>query len=185
MEFHLAKQEKEILLKLARDTIEEYLRSGKRVDLPDAKGVLGEKCGAFVTLHRNGKLRGCIGNMIGRGPLIETIREMAIHASTGDPRFAPVRPEEMKDIDIEISVLGPLEEIKDVNKIQVGIHGILMSHGMYSGVLLPQVATEYGRDRETFLEETCHKAGLPSDAWKDPDTKIEIFAAEVFGEKER
>jgi len=181
----LTDNERKTLLKLARDTIAQYLKDGSRVPLPDAAGVLGEECGAFVTLHKRGQLRGCIGNMIGRGPLIETIREMAIAAATQDPRFRRVTGEELKEIDIEISVLSPMKRIKDVNEIEVGTHGILMRQGMYQGVLLPQVATEYGWDRETFLTHTCLKAGLPTEAWRDPATSIEIFSAEVFGEKKK
>ncbi len=176
--------EKKTLLKLARDTIERYLSNNTREELPKADGILGEECGAFVTLHKKGQLRGCIGNMIGRGPLVETIQEMAIAASVQDPRFHKVTMEELEDVDIEISVLSPMKRIKDVSEIEVGKHGILMRRGMCQGVLLPQVATEYGWDRETFLENTCHKAGLPADAWKDPETVIEIFSADVFGEKE-
>lgn len=184
MEQLLSKEEQRILLKLARNTIEMWVREQSKPPLPAAKGILGEKCGAFVTIHKKGQLRGCIGNMIGYGPLVETIQEMAIASSTGDPRFHPVRPEELNDIDIEISVLSPLREIKDINEIEVGKHGILMSRGMFHGVLLPQVATEYNWDRTTFLQHTCMKAGLSENAWQDPKTKIEIFSAQVFSEKE-
>jgi len=184
MDTKLSAEEKRVLLKLVRDTIELYLKDGTRVDTPPAEGIFGEECGAFVTLHKKGGLRGCIGNMVGRGPLAETIREMAIASATGDPRFSRVSPDELADIDIEISVLSPMRQIKDPAEVQVGTHGILMRRGMCQGVLLPQVASEYGWDRETFLQQTCHKAGLPADAWKDPDTVIEIFSAEVFGEKE-
>jgi len=181
----LSNEEKDKLLKLARKTIEQYLKDGSRAPLPEATGILGEKCGAFVTLHSHGDLRGCIGNMVGQCPLVETIREMAIAAATGDPRFHRVSPDELKEIDIEISVLSPMKRITDVSEIEVGTHGILMRQGLNQGVLLPQVATEYGWDRETFLTHTCLKAGLPTEAWKDPSTAIEIFSAEVFGEKER
>ncbi len=181
----LTTAERQALLKLARDTIERYLKDGVRVALPAAKGMFGEICGAFVTLHKRGELRGCIGNMVGQGPLVETIQEMAIAAATQDPRFhRGVRPDEMKDIDIEISVLSPLKRIKDVSEIEVGTHGILMRRGLYQGVLLPQVATEWNWDRDEFLRHTCLKAGLPTEAWKEPETVIEIFSAEVFGEKE-
>lgn len=179
----LSRDEKRTLLGLARRTIEQYLANGKKVPLPEAVGILLEQCGAFVTLHKKGELRGCIGNMIGRAPLVETIREMAIAAATQDPRFHKVSAQELSEIDIEISVLSPMKRVKDVGEIKVGTHGILMRRGMYQGVLLPQVATEYGWNRDTFLEHTCYKAGLPADAWKDPETVIEIFSAEVFGEK--
>ena len=183
MEQMLTKAEQRTLLKLARDTIESWVKERKKPPLPEARGVLGEKCGAFVSVHKKGQLRGCIGNMVGYGPLVETIQEMAIASSTGDPRFHPVKPEELRDIDIEISVLSPMRQIKDVNEIQVGTHGILMSRGMFHGVLLPQVATEYKWNRTQFLEHTCVKAGLPENAWQDPQTKIEIFSAQVFSEK--
>jgi len=185
MSGRLTDGEKGLLLKLARDTIDRYLADGSRIDLPKAEGLLAEKCGAFVTLHKRGHLRGCIGSMVGTMPLVETVREMAIAASTEDPRFHNVTPEEMEQIDIEISVLSPMQKVKDPSEIEVGQHGILMRQGMYQGVLLPQVATEWGWGREEFLEHTCEKAGLPIDAWKDPKTSIEIFQAEVFGERER
>ncbi len=185
MEQMLTDEEQKILLKLARDTIEMWVKEQARPPLPSAKGIMGEKCGAFVTIHKKGQLRGCIGNMVGHAPLVETIQEMAIASSTGDPRFHPVNREELKEIDIEISVLSPLREIKDVGEIEVGRHGILMSRGMYHGVLLPQVATEYGWDRTTFLQHTCMKAGLPENAWQDPTTRIEIFSAQIFGEKKK
>lgn len=183
MDFVLTSGEKKTLLHLARESIETYLKTGKRVALPKETPNLATECGAFVTLHKKGRLRGCIGNMIGQGPLIETIREMAIAAATGDPRFRPMNFDEFPEIDIEISVLSPLKRITDVSEIEVGKHGILMGRGPYRGVLLPQVATEQGWDRETFLTETCHKALLPGDAWKDKSTEIEIFSAQVFGEK--
>lgn len=176
--------EKNTLLKLARDAIAQYLKDRKRVKLPESTGVMKEICGVFVTLHKGDELRGCIGNMIGRGPLVETVRDMAIAAATEDPRFPTVSSDELKDIGIEISVLSPLTRIKDVGEIQVGTHGILMRRGMYQGVLLPQVATEWKWGRDEFLAHTCLKAGLPTDAWKDPETAIEIFSAEVFGEED-
>jgi AmmeMemoRadiSam system protein A len=179
----LSSQEQKTLLKLVRETIESYL-SGTKKDLPEISGALGMRAGAFVTLHKVGMLRGCIGNFGSERPLIETIKEMAISASQKDPRFPPVDMKEMQDIDIEISVLTPLQEIKDVSQIEVGKHGIYITKGFYSGVLLPQVATEQGWDRDTFLSHTCIKAGLPSDAWKKDDLKIEIFEAQIFGEKD-
>jgi AmmeMemoRadiSam system protein A len=177
--------ERQALLTLARRSIEHFLRDGSRIELPTAEGLLAEPCGAFVTLTRRGALRGCIGHLVGYAPLVETVREMAIAAATEDPRFRNVRPEELPELDIEISVLSPLRRVKEVAEIEVGTHGILIRQGRQQGVLLPQVATEYGWDRETFLAHTCLKAGLPTEAWKDPATSIEIFSAEVFGEKER
>jgi len=185
MEKKLSKDEKDALLKLARDTISLWLTEHRKPPLPPAEGLLGENCGAFVTLHKKGQLRGCIGNIVGYRPLVETIQEMSIASATQDPRFHPVVREELSEIDIEISVLSPLRETKDVNEIQVGTHGILITRGMFQGVLLPQVATDYKWNRETFLDHTCLKAGLPEGAWKEEGTRIEIFSAEVFGEKER
>ena len=179
----LSAAEKKTLLGLARSAIERYLEDGSKVPLPETTPALRERCGAFVTLHEGGELRGCIGNMVGRGPLVETVREMAIAAATQDPRFPKVSQGEMRGIDIEISVLSPMTRIKDVSEIEVGKHGILMRRGINQGVLLPQVATEWGWGREEFLQNTCLKAGLPADAWKDKETSIELFSAQVFGEK--
>ena len=128
-------------------------------------------------------LRGCIGSFTGSGPLVDTVREMAVSASTRDPRFPPLSEAELGEVDLEISVLSPLRPVSDPNEIEVGRHGIFITRGFHSGVLLPQVASEYGWDRETFLEHTCAKAGLPADAWRDADTRIEVFEAQVFGEK--
>jgi len=105
---------------------------------------------------------------------------MAEAAAFKDPRFTPVKEKELSELDIEISVLTPLKRITDINEIQVGKHGIYMVKGMWAGLLLPQVATEYGWDRQTFLEHTCQKAGLPSNAWKDKETEIYIFSADIF-----
>ena len=184
MEFKLTGEDRQMLIKIARETLELYIREGERPPLPEVKGNLNQVTGAFVTLSKKGRLRGCIGNMIGQAPLIQTIQNMAIAASTEDPRFPRVEPEEIADIDIEISVLSPMKRVTDINEIEVGRHGIILGKGFSRGVLLPQVATEYGWDRETFLMQTCLKAGLSPDDWRDPETIIEIFSAEVFGEKE-
>ncbi|PIR16964.1 MAG: AMMECR1 domain-containing protein [Deltaproteobacteria bacterium CG11_big_fil_rev_8_21_14_0_20_49_13] len=178
----LTDKEKNLLLALARSTIEAKVEGRPLPAPPKAEGVLASECGAFVTIHKKGRLRGCIGNMIGEGPLVRTIQEMAVASATEDPRFNGVKPEELKDLDIEISVLSPMKKVIDVNEIEVGKHGIIMRQGWRSGVLLPQVATEQGWEREEFLVNTCYKAGLPPDAWKDPKTVIEIFSAEVFGD---
>jgi AmmeMemoRadiSam system protein A len=179
----LNEEEKQKLLEIVRKTILDKLKKGA-IDKETASSEgLGKPCGAFVSLHKLGQLRGCIGTFTSPRPLVNTVQEMAISSSQQDPRFPPVQEEEMKDIDIEISVLSPLREIKDVNEIEVGRHGIYITKGFYSGVLLPQVATEYGWDRETFLDHTCMKAGLPPGSWKEKGVKIEIFEAQVFGEK--
>jgi len=176
----LTEDEKQKLREIARTVIEHRVRNRPvpRFEIDAEK--LKEKRGAFVTLHKGGQLRGCIGNIRGRQALHETVAEMAEEAAFHDPRFRPLSKEELKDLDIEISALTPLRQIEDVEEIDVGKHGIYIEKGFSSGLLLPQVATEYGWDRETFLEQTCYKAGLPRDAWKGKDTKIHIFSADIF-----
>jgi len=176
----LSEEEKKTLHEIAHTVIWNKA-SGKEV--PEFKITserLKELRGAFVTITKKGSLRGCIGHIKGVKPLYKSVEEMAAAAAFQDPRFPPVTKKELKDLDIEISVLTPFEQITDVNKIEVGKHGIYMERGFYSGLLLPQVATEYGWDRETFLEHTCRKAGLPPDAWKDKETRIYIFSADIF-----
>ena len=176
----LTDQEKKTLLHLARTTIEARANDEP---LPSCEAItqpLQEKRGAFVSLHRKGLLRGCIGYINAVKPLHQTIQEMALAAGFQDPRFPPLDREELVDLDLEISVLTPLREITDINEIQVGTHGLMIVQGNYSGLLLPQVATEYGWEREKFLEHTCQKAGLQPAAWKDKKTKIFIFSADIF-----
>lgn len=178
----LNEEEKRTLLSIAKTVIE---RKARNQDLPkfDIKSdILMEKRGAFVTLHKHGELRGCIGNIHGSRPLHVTVEEMASAAAFDDPRFSPVTEKELKDLDIEISALTPLRKIDDVGEIEVGKHGIYIKKGLYSGLLLPQVATDHGWGRTMFLEQTCRKAGLPKDAWKDKDTHIYIFSADIFSE---
>src|SRR5262249_53932652 len=140
--------------------------------------------GAFVSLHKQGELRGCIGHLISDLPLFETVKRMAIAAATQDYRFSPLRADEITLIDIEISVLSPFREMRNLQEIHVGRHGLMITQGQRRGLLLPQVATEYGWTREEFLSHTCLKAGLPPDAWMNESSKIEIFSAQVFGEKQ-
>ncbi len=176
----LSRDDKRKLLSIARDTINEYVRNKKRLEVDDiTEPKLLVKNGAFVTIKMNGALRGCIGNFVSQSPLYETIIEMAVSAATKDPRFPPVSVSELDQLELEISVLSPLREISDINEIQVGKHGIYITKGFFRGVLLPQVATEYGWDRITFLEQTCRKAGLGKDEWKDGAT-IFIYSAQVF-----
>ncbi|MFH1069293.1 MAG: AmmeMemoRadiSam system protein A, partial [Candidatus Glassbacteria bacterium] len=146
--------------------------------------VLAEKRGAFVTIKERGQLRGCIGMIVGMRPLVETVSEMAVAAAARDPRFNPVTVDELALLEVEISALSPITPVGDVSRIQVGRDGLIVRRGQFQGLLLPQVATEYGWDRDTFLAQTCRKAGLPPDAWKLKDTEISSFSAEVFGEKE-
>jgi AmmeMemoRadiSam system protein B/AmmeMemoRadiSam system protein A len=173
-------QDKVLLHRIVR-TVVEYRVQGKPIPEFDVTApILKENRGAFVTIKRRGQLRGCIGYIEGREPLHKTVAKMAEAAAFQDPRFPPVSDKELTELDYEISVLTPLRRINDVNEIEVGKHGIYMKRGWLSGLLLPQVATEYGWDRQTFLEHTCTKAGLPSDAWKDKTTEIYIFSADVF-----
>jgi AmmeMemoRadiSam system protein B/AmmeMemoRadiSam system protein A len=180
----LTGEEKRTLLSIAKTAIECRLKNQNLPKFDISSETLREKRGAFVTLHKHGSLRGCIGNIHGNKPLYITIEEMAIASAFNDPRFKPVTEEELKDLDIEISVLTPLRKIDNVEDVQVGKHGIYIEKGYYSGLLLPQVATEYRWDRTTFLEQTCNKAGLPKSAWKDKDTRIYIFSADIFSEGE-
>ncbi len=137
-----------------------------------------------MTLHKRGALRGCIGYIVGVKDIPQTVEEMALASAFRDPRFAPLQQDELGSIDIEISVLSPIETVADVSMIEVGRDGLIVSRGNNRGLLLPQVAAEYRWDRETFLEHTCYKAGLPGDAWKKPGATIEKFSAQVFGEKD-
>ena len=174
--------EKEALLGVVRRTIEARLTGRPLPELDVPSEVLKEKKGAFVTLKKHSHLRGCIGYIEAKRPLYKTVEEMALAAAFDDPRFAPLKPDELKNITIEISVLSPLKEVKNIDEIEVGIHGLYVTKGFHSGLLLPQVATEYDWDSLTFLQETCYKAGLQRDAWKDKNAKVYKFSAEVFGE---
>lgn len=177
-------ESQKLLLKIARDSIESHLKKKKRKEFEISDSMLTEKRGAFVTLHKQGDLRGCIGHIIGSKPLHETVAEMAVAAAVRDPRFPSLTIDELSEIDIEISAMTPLKKIDDIDEIKVGAHGLYIKRGFSSGLLLPQVATEYGWNRGQFLEYTCQKARLPMNAWKDDKTEIQIFSAQVFGEKE-
>jgi AmmeMemoRadiSam system protein A len=181
MEQFLTAQERGKLLEAARQAIEDGLGGGRQAR-GEASGALGERRGAFVTLTLGGRLRGCIGFVAAQRPLLETVREAARAAAFHDPRFPPLRTSELPGIRLEISVLEPPRPVSDLHDIQVGRHGLIVRRGPCSGLLLPQVAGEYGWDRETYLSHTCAKAGLPEDCWREPGTQIEIFGAEVFGE---
>ncbi len=178
----LTDQEKAALLDIAKNAIEAEMNHQERPEFNSDSETLRQKRGAFVTLKKNGNLRGCIGYIKAYKPLMETVQEMAIAAAFHDPRFPSLKPEELEQLTFEISVLSPLKRINDVNEIEVGKHGLYMIRGHRSGLLLPQVATEYGWDRQTFLKQTCHKAGLQPDAWMDDATEIYIFSADYFGD---
>ena len=178
----LTAEEKALLHRIAKQAIETRLNNTKpaKIDLPSSAPRLKEPRGAFVTLHKKGELRGCIGSLVAERPLAETMSEMAIAAAFQDPRFPPLSASEMNDVEIEISVLTPFRKIETIDEIQVGLHGIYMKRNGYSGLLLPQVATVYRWDRTTFLEQTCRKCRLPTDAWKDKETEIYVFSADIF-----
>jgi AmmeMemoRadiSam system protein A len=182
---HLTNDDKELLLSLARKAIEQAVNGQSPPEIPMHSEALDQPCGAFVTLTEKGELRGCIGYTEAVLPLIETVRDVAPRSALEDPRFASVEPGEIDNIAIEISALSPMRQISDINEIVVGTHGILMQQGYSKGLLLPQVATEYNWDLDTFLRQTARKAGLPYDAWKNPNTKIFIFSAEVFHEQKK
>jgi AmmeMemoRadiSam system protein A len=142
--------------------------------------LLGRELGAFVTLKRHGQLRGCIGNIIGQGPLFRTVWNMARAAAFEDPRFPQLTQAELADLEIEISILGPVVPCPDPELIEVGRHGLIMRQGNRQGLLLPQVPLEWGWDRAQFLAQTCRKSGLAPLAWRDPSTEIYWFEAVVF-----
>ena len=176
----LSEADQQFLLHLARRALEESVRHDSLPEVEAPPGPLREKCGAFVTLHKMGRLRGCIGYLESLKPLYQTVCECAMAAALRDPRFDAVTPEELPVLHLEISVLSPLMEIAP-DQVAVGRHGLLISRGGQRGVLLPQVPVEWKWDREQFLEETCLKAGLPPDAWRH-GAKIQAFTAQVFGE---
>ena len=172
------------LLKLARTSIESALagRSHEPTE-DDFDDALRAPAGAFVTLRtKSGDLRGCIGSIQAREALYRAVHSSALSAAFRDPRFRPVRRDELAKVFIEISVMGPIERVTAFEEVMVGRDGLIISRGRSAGLLLPQVATEYGWDRETFLDQTCMKAGLPPGAWRSQQARIEKFAAEVFSE---
>ena len=180
----LNEEQRQRLLRLARTSIESTLDGlAPEVRPDDYDEDLRRPAGAFVTLRtKRGDLRGCIGSIRAMEPLYRAVATSAVSAAFRDPRFFPVRKEEMPQLDLEISVMGPIETVSDVNEIEVGRDGLIISRGRFAGLLLPQVASEYGWDRQTFLDQTCMKAGLPPGAWRAQETRIEKFSAEVFGE---
>ncbi|PIQ87960.1 MAG: hypothetical protein COV73_01385 [Candidatus Omnitrophica bacterium CG11_big_fil_rev_8_21_14_0_20_43_6] len=178
-------QQKVRLLTIARQAIAAYLQTGKTLTVTESDAALNQKSGAFVTLNQHRELRGCIGKLIGSQPLYLTVRDMAIEAAVADPRFSALSLSKLKDVEIEISVLSPMEKIDSAEKIELGKHGVLVRKGFQSGVFLPQVATETGWSKEEFLNNLCaHKAGIATNAWKEKGTELYIFTAEVFSGKE-
>ena len=176
--------QKKILLKVARDTVEAVITGGSIQKPQSDDPELTAHCGCFVTLKNRGRLRGCIGQFTSEMPLIELVVEMAKASATSDPRFLgdPITAGELEQLDIEISVLSPLQRTAEPLSLRLGVDGIYIKRGGASGCFLPQVATETGWSEEEFLSYCCaHKAGLPADAWKDAETEVYLFTADVFG----
>jgi uncharacterized protein len=177
----LTKSEQKQLLQIARSTITDYVNKGIIPEFTAGSDGLKLQSGCFVTIKQRGQLRGCIGNFVSDQPLFRLVQEMAVSAATRDPRFYPMKPNDLSEFEIDISVLSPLVRAASVDEIEVGKHGIYIIKGNCRGVLLPQVATDYGWDRNEFLRQTCLKAGLPKNAWQG-ECDIYIFSALVFGE---
>jgi uncharacterized protein len=180
----LAEAQRKQLLEVARQSIASVL-DGKTPNwsADQFDDALRRPAGAFVTLRtRSGDLRGCIGSIRAMEPLYKAVASSAVSAAFRDPRFSPVRAEELPSLELEISVMGPIEPVRNPAEIEVGRDGLIISRGRDAGLLLPQVASEYGWDRQTFLDETCRKAGLPAGCWRLPETRVERFSAEVFSE---
>lgn len=176
--------QKQILLKVARDTVEAVIRREPIENPQSDDPELNAPCGCFVTLKNHSRLRGCIGQFVSESPLIELVAEMAKSSATGDPRFFadPISAGELDQLDVEISVLSPLQRTDEPLSLRLGVDGIYIKKGRTAGCFLPQVATETGWSKEEFLSYCCaHKAGLAADAWRDPETEVNLFTADVFG----
>ena len=183
-EFRLAEDEQNYLLQIVKQTVSEAVQRGQVFDCSSGGfEALAIERGAFVTLKKSGHLRGCIGYTSPLKPLCETVRDVSISAALKDPRFPAVTSSELDELSYEVSVLSPFRKVLDLNQIEIGKHGLLIKYGRSEGLLLPQVATDNKWDRKTFLSQTCRKAGLPADTWKDPQTDIFMFSAFVFGDK--
>lgn len=184
MEYTLTDDQKKSLLKLARETVESYVKNRVKPEFEIDDPMLLDKGAAFVTLEKNNRLRGCIGHTEARLPLWQCVRDMAIAAATQDPRFPPVSEDELDKLSFEISVLTPMKKVDSVENIQVGRDGLMMEKGFYRGLLLPQVPVEWGWNREKFLDHTAEKAGLPQNAWRDGSVTIYSFQGLVFNDEE-
>jgi AmmeMemoRadiSam system protein A len=182
----MTEEQKKILLRVAREAVKSAVSGKSRVKNSTDKPELNAHCGCFVTLKNRAELRGCIGQFISDRPLLELVGDMAVSAATGDPRFLanPITPKEVNDLDIEISVLSPLKKTDNPLNLRLGIDGIYIKKGYASGCFLPQVATETGWSVEEFLSYCCaHKAGMKPDAWKDKNTDVYLFTAEIIEEE--
>ncbi|MBF0409244.1 MAG: AmmeMemoRadiSam system protein A [Candidatus Riflebacteria bacterium] len=175
---------KEELLQTVRKTLESVLSGGEIPSFSFKNKQFSEKCGVFVTLKKEGELRGCIGFVEGIKSLGKAVPEMAVAAATEDPRFRPVRLSELKEISIEVSVLSPMIPVESIDEIKVGRDGLMLRHSGRSGLLLPQVPIEWGWDRDAFLENLCMKAGLPPGSHKASGAKLQRFTADIFSEND-
>jgi AmmeMemoRadiSam system protein A len=191
--FTVTNEEKETLLAEARETIAAKLEKrqprytlGPALEkaVEEGSSALAKPCGAFVTLHLRGNLRGCIGRMGASTALKKTVRSMAVEAAFGDPRFPPLSQSELSGINIEISVLSPMERCDDPRSVKVGVHGLYLIHRGRSGVLLPQVPVEQGWGLDEYLDYICIKAGLPPRSYDAPDAELFTFTATVFSENQ-
>jgi AmmeMemoRadiSam system protein A len=184
----LTAAQRRALLDLARRAVRDAAQGRGDDEEPEAapEGLeLNRRGAAFVTLRVGGALRGCIGSFEARAPLWRTVHEMATAAATRDPRFPPLAPRDLPELSLEISVLGPARRVEGPADIEIGRHGLEVRRGFARGLLLPQVAADHHLDRESFLAETCRKAGLRPDAWRQSGTEVSVFEAEVFGDRER
>lgn len=178
----LSKIDATTLLMIAREAIVHQIKDEDYSPTPREEKALNVHSGCFVTITQEGQLRGCIGNFQSQQPLSQEVATMAVSAASQDPRFQPMSRDELNNFSLEITILSPLKKIDDTNLIEVGTHGIYIIKGRNRGVLLPQVAIEYGWNRETFLRQTCVKAGLPENSWKLAGTEIYIFSGQIIHE---
>lgn len=183
MEPTLDRRQQETLLYIARTAIDTRVRTGVAQYREPTDEMLRQPRGCFVTIKKGGRLRGCIGNFVSHVPLSREVADMAVAAATKDPRFYPLQVVDLERFTIEISVLSPLHRIESIEEIQIGRHGLFLEKGFARGVLLPQVATEYGWDRQTFLRQVSVKAGLEPDDWQEQEAVIHRFCAQVFSEQ--
>ncbi|MDR0758886.1 MAG: AmmeMemoRadiSam system protein A [Treponema sp.] len=191
MNFTITEEERNVLLRDARETIAAVLENRSPVynRSPEMKeaarsgaSALMRPCGAFVTLHKTGRLRGCIGRMAPPDPLEKTVRTLAVEAAFRDPRFPPLSRDELDICRIEISALSPMEPCADPRQVTVGVHGLYLAYRGRTGVLLPQVPVEQGWNLEEYLEYICVKAGLPAHSYDQAEANLFTFTAAVFGE---
>lgn len=180
----LSKTAAAVLFDIARDAIRHAVNHQSYTPAPREEKSLNERSGCFVTIKHHQQLRGCIGNFQSRKPLYQEVAEMAMATATQDPRFAPLSATEFDEIELEITILSPLERISDPAEITIGVHGIYLENGFHRGVLLPQVATDYNWDVLTFLKQTCVKAGLSEDQWQSPQTEIYRFCGQILSESD-